>query len=114
MKVVISGSRTVTDKNLVWKALDGSKFAITELISGGAHGVDTLGEQWARSKNIPIKVYRPDYSLPNPKYAPLLRNQKMAEYGDALVAIWADGSHGTAHMIGCMEQLHKPMEVTKV
>jgi hypothetical protein len=114
VRVVISGSRTINDKDLVWKALDKSKFNITELVSGGAQGVDTLGERWARSKNIPIKVYRPDYSIPNPKYAPLLRNQKMAEYGDALVAIWADGSRGTAHMIGCMEKLHKPMEVTKV
>jgi len=114
VRVVISGSRTIKDKNLVWKALNESKFTITELISGGAQGVDTLGEAWARSKNIPVKVYRPDYSLPNPKYAPLLRNQKMAEVGDALVAIWADGSRGTAHMIGCMEKLHKPMEVTKI
>jgi hypothetical protein len=114
VKVVISGSRTVTDKNLVWKALDGSKFVITELISGGAQGVDTLGEEWARSKNIPVKVYRPDYSISNPRYAPLLRNEKMAEYSDALVAIWENGSRGTAHMIGCMEKLHKPMEVTKV
>jgi len=114
VRVVISGSRTINDKDLVWKALNESRFAITELISGGAQGVDTLGEKWARSKNIPVKVYRPDYSISNPKYAPLLRNQKMAEYGDALVAIWKDGSRGTAHMIGCMEKLHKPMEVIKI
>ena len=114
MRVVISGSRTINDKDLVWKSLDKSKFNITELVSGGAQGVDSLGEKWACSNNIPIKIYRPDYSISNPRYAPLLRNQKMAEYGDALVAIWADGSRGTAHMIGCMEKLHKPMEVTKV
>jgi hypothetical protein len=114
VRVIISGSRTIKDKDLVWKALNESRFVITELISGGAQGVDSLGEAWARSKNIPVKVYRPDYSLPNPKYAPLLRNQKMAEIGDALIAIWADESRGTAHMISCMEKLHKPMEVTKV
>lgn len=114
MKVVISGSRTIKNKNLVWKLLNESKFKITELISGGAQGVDTFGEEWARSKNIPVKVYKPDYTIQNPKYAPLLRNQKMAEIGDALIAIWENRSRGTAHMIECMEKLNKPMEVIKI
>lgn len=114
MKVVISGSRTIKDKDLVWKALNDSKFEVTELISGGAQGVDKLGEDWARSKNIPIKVYKPHYAIENPKYAPLLRNMSMAQDGDALVAVWENGSRGTAHMIGCMEKLGKPVEIIKI
>jgi hypothetical protein len=114
MKVVISGSRTCNDKELIYKTLNESKFEITELISGGAQGVDLIGEEWARSKNIPIKCYKPHYAIENPRYAPLLRNADMAQYGDALIAIWKDNSRGTKHMISCMEKLNKPMEIIKV
>lgn len=114
MKVVVAGSRTIKDKDLVWKALNETKFEITELISGGAQGVDQLGEEWAHSKNIPIKVYKPHYAIENPRYAPLLRNTNMAHDGDALIAIWKDESRGTEHMIGCMKKLNKPVEIIYV
>jgi len=114
MKVIIAGSRTIHDKDLVWKILNTTKFSITELFSGGAQGVDLLGEEWARSKNIPIKCYKPHYAIDNPRHAPLLRNIDMANDGDALIAIWEKDSRGTAHMIKCMEKLHKPIEITKI
>jgi hypothetical protein len=114
MKVIVAGSRTIKDKDLVWKALDETKFEITELISGGAQGVDQIGEAWARSKNIPIKVYKPHYAIENPRYAPLLRNTSMAQDGDALIAIWKDKSRGTEHMIGCMRALNKPVEIINI
>jgi hypothetical protein len=114
VKVIIAGSRTCHDGSLVWKALDESKFEITELISGGAQGVDTLGENWARSKNIPVKTYKPHYAIENPRVAPLLRNTDMARDGDALIAIWKDQSRGTAHMIECMEKAGKPMEIIRI
>jgi len=111
MKVIIAGSRTCHDKELVWRALEESKFEITTLISGGAQGVDILGEEWARSKNIPVIQYKPHYAISNPQYAPLLRNTDMARDGDALIAIWKDQTRGTAHMISCMQKLNKPIEI---
>ena len=114
MKVVISGSRTCKDKDLVWKTLEDTKFEITELISGGAQGVDLMGEEWARIKKIPVKTYRPHYEIKNPRYAPLIRNADMAQYGEALIAIWKDNSRGTAHMIKCMQDLKKPVEIIKI
>jgi len=114
MKVIIAGSRTCHDKEMVWGTLDTSKFEITTLISGGAQGVDQLGEEWARSKNIPVKVYKPHYAIENPQNAPLLRNTDMARDGDALIAIWKDQTRGTAHMISCMQKLNKPIEIKLV
>lgn len=111
MKVIVAGSRTCCDKELVWKALDKTKFEITTLISGGAQGVDQLGEAWARSKNIPVLQYKPHYAIENPRVAPLLRNTDMAQDGDALIAIWKEHSRGTEHMIGCMRKLNKPVEI---
>jgi hypothetical protein len=111
MKVVVAGTRTIKDKDVVFKALNNTAFEITELFSGGAQGVDQIGEEWARSKNIPIKVYKPHYAIENPIHAPLLRNVSMAQDGDALIAIWKDESRGTAHMINCMRKLNKPIEI---
>jgi len=114
MKVIISGSRACNDKDLVWKVLNNTKFKITELISGGAYGVDTLGEEWARSKNIPVLQYKPHYDIDNPKMAPLLRNTDMARDGEALIAIWKNKSRGTAHMISCIKKLNKPVEIIEI
>jgi hypothetical protein len=114
MKVIIAGSRTCHDKDLIWKTLDNSKFEITTLMSGGAQGVDQLGEEWARSKNIPVIQYKPHYAIENPRVAPLLRNTDMSHDGDALIAIWKDQSRGTAHMISCMEKVGKPVEIIKI
>ena len=111
MKVIIAGSRTVRDKNVVWDALNNTKFTITTLFSGGAQGVDLLGEEWAKSKGIPVVCYKPHYSIDNPRHAPLLRNIDMAHDSDALIAVWDGKSRGTVHMIGCMKELDKPIEV---
>jgi len=73
-----------------------------------------LGEEWARSKGIPVISYRPHYSIDNPRHAPLLRNIDMARDGDALIAVWDGKSHGTAHMIKCMESLNKPVEIVSL
>lgn len=114
MKVIIAGSRTCDDKKIIWGALDNSKFEITELISGGAIGVDRIGEDWAKSKKIPVTIYRPHYGVENPRYAPLLRNTDMAQNGDALIAIWKNKTRGTAHMIQCMKDLGKPIEIIEI
>ena len=114
MKVIVAGSRIIDDKKLVWDSIDKSKFNITTLISGGAIGVDILAEDWAKAHKIPILQYKPHYSIYNPKEAPLLRNQDMARDGEALIAIWKDGTRGTEHMINCMKKQNKPIEIIKV
>jgi hypothetical protein len=112
MNVVVAGSRTITDEKRVFEILDKSPFEITELVSGHAAGVDRCGEEWAKSRGIPTKIFLPDYTnTPYPKLEPLMRNTKMALYSEALIAIWDGQSHGTKHMICEMERLDKPFWV---
>ena len=42
------------------------------------------------------------------------RNHQMAQAGDVLVAFWDGQSPGTRHLIGCMQQLGKPVVVIRV
>lgn len=111
MKVIIAGSRGVTNPAAVKKAIADSGFTITEVVSGGARGVDRLGEDWALANNIPVKQFIPEWDERGRK-AGIIRNLSMAEYADALVAIWDGSSPGTRHMIDSMERLAgKPVHV---
>jgi len=98
MKVIIAGSRQIDDYNIVVEAINESEFCITEVVSGTARGVDSIGEEYAMIHNIKVKKFKPMWNLYGKK-AGILRNIKMAEYADALIAIWDGSSIGTKHMI---------------
>lgn len=98
MKVIIAGSRTITDYDLVVKAVIESGFTITEVVCGLAKGPDTLGEQYAIENNIPIAYFPADWSGKG-RVAGALRNKQMGDYSDAVIAIWDGKSSGTKHMI---------------
>ena len=98
MRVIIAGSRGITDYKQVEAAYLSSNIPITEIVSGGARGVDALGEQVAKNFGIPIKVFPADWDKHGKRAGPL-RNIQMAEYADGLIAIWDGKSKGTKHMI---------------
>lgn len=97
MKTIIAGSRGITDYSLLLKAYSECGFEITEVVSGGARGVDKLGERLAQELNLPLKIFPADWS--KGKQAGFIRNVQMAEHADALIAVWDGQSRGTAHMI---------------
>jgi hypothetical protein len=98
MKVIIAGGRDITDYSIVKTAYVKSGFMATEIVSGGARGVDYLGEVLANNINISIKRFPADWNKYGKRAGPL-RNLQMAEYADALVAVWDGESKGTANMI---------------
>ncbi|SHG27748.1 Protein of unknown function [Desulfacinum infernum DSM 9756] len=98
MRTIVAGSRTINDPEIISEAIRQSGFQITELVSGGARGVDRLGEAWARRNGVPIRVFRADWKRYG-RGAGVLRNTQMAEYADALVAVWDGESRGTLDMI---------------
>ncbi len=110
MKVIVAGSRTVCDYTLVARAIETSGFVITEVVSGGAGGPDTLGEHWAAEHSITVARFIPDWGRLGKRAGPL-RNHEMAVYADALIAIWDGQSRGTKNMIDTMRALGKPFKV---
>ncbi len=99
MKTIIAGSRTINDLRLLERIIEDSGLPISEVVCGGARGVDDLGRKWAGNGNrIPIKFFIPNWEFYG-KSAGLMRNIKMAEYADALIALWDGESKGTKHMI---------------
>lgn len=98
MKVIIAGSRDIDDYSLVERAVEKSGFEITEVVSGGARGVDFLGEQWALNNNVQTTAFPAQWAAYG-RAAGHMRNEKMAQYADALIAVWDGKSSGTRNMI---------------
>lgn len=105
MKTIIAGSRTIKDMQSLILAIEASGFAslITEVVSGGARGIDLLGEQWAIDNEIPVKRFIPEWERFG-KPAGIFRNLQMANYAEALIAIWDGKSKGTLHMINSAKE----------
>src|SRR5574343_54714 len=98
MKTIIAGGREITDYTAVHQAVLFSNFEITEVVSGKAAGVDTLGEQWAIAHNIPIKEFPANWAQYH-KAAGAIRNRQMGDYAEALIAVWNGKFRGTKHLI---------------
>lgn len=105
MKVIIAGSRTISDYFTIDYAISQalqewniSIRDIKEIVSGKGRGVDTIGEQWASQHSIPVVSFPAKWVAYGNAAGPI-RNQQMAVYADALVAIWDGKSRGTADII---------------
>ncbi len=114
MKTIIAGSRGIYDIRAVMVAVKDSGFAITEVVSGAARGVDRLGETWAKRHGVPIKrfipIWRDRDGVYNPR-AGFQRNADMAKYAEAAVIIWDGESTGTADMIARAKRLRLKLYV---
>lgn len=102
MKTIIAGPRDVPAelaKELVVMAIRASEFGhlITEIIHGGATGIDTAAAIVCKA-NWPVTAVLADWRT-HGKAAGPIRNRQMARMADALIAIWDGKSKGTRNMI---------------
>jgi len=98
---IIAGSRWITDYQALCRSIEISGFRITEVVSGTAKGVDTLGERWARERGIPIKQFVPDWQNHFLAAGPI-RNGEMIEYirpQGQVVLLWDGTSTGSADLL---------------
>lgn len=112
MKVIIAGSRGITDYQFVCNVIKESCFNITEVVSGTAKGVDQLGERWAKDNNVPVHKFPAEWSRLG-KSAGYVRNTDMGKYADCLIAIWDGESRGTKHMIDIATNLGRQIFIRK-
>ena len=81
---------------------------MTEIVSGGAKGVDSLAREYAHDRDIKLTEFLPDYRRYG-RGAPLKRNESIAEYADEALAFWDGHSKGTAHAVRLFKSLGKPV-----
>lgn len=98
MKLIIAGGRDYFLNHEDIAKLDNihrNITAVTEVVSGGATGVDSCGEKWAMDRGIPYKRFPAEWKKLG-RYAGPARNAQMARYANA-VALFPGGT-GTASM----------------
>lgn len=106
MKVAVIGSRNLSVKDLE-KYLP---HETTEIVSGGAKGIDNCAKKFALEKGFKITEFFPDYNRYG-RSAPIIRNDLIIDYSDAVIAFWDGGSKGTKYVI---EQCRKKGKSIKV
>ena len=89
MKIAVIGSRGLRIDNL-GKYLPAET---TEIISGGAKGIDTCAREYAIANNIKLTEFLPEYKKFG-RFAPLKRNITIIENADVVLAFWDGKSNG--------------------
>ena len=115
MKVIITGSRGITDFSLVETAmrLSGLEGRVTQVALRGTSGIAHLGEQYAGQHEIPLRRFDPIWNPGGRRdnRAELKRDEDLASYADAAVAVWDRRSGDNQHLIRTMVGLGKETHV---
>ena len=106
MKVAIIGSRTLQVNDLG----EYLPIGISEIVSGGAKGIDTQAREYAKKNDLPLKEFLPEYHKYG-KSAPLKRNLQIVAYADTVVAFWDGVSKGTKYVINICQKQGKEITV---
>lgn len=99
-RIVVCGGRDFRDYALLERSLDTLLAGLppVEIISGAAHGADTLGEQYARNRHYHCHRFPADWQQYG-RRAGFVRNELMVDQCDMVVAFWNGTSSGTKHTI---------------
>lgn len=115
-RVVISGSRSITDHKFIFEKLDtllqkfNKEHNTKYLIGGEARGVDSAISKYAESRGwlyIPVK---PEWDLYG-KSAGYKRNLVMLNLASHFIAIWDGKSRGTNNVIDIATRLDLPLRI---
>ena len=117
MRVIIAGGRDFTAIDVMASTLNNLQdvdhvieIEKLTLICGMARGADLTAYKLFSEVGLPVKMYPADWDQYG-KSAGYIRNNKMANNADMLIAFWDGESRDTAHMIDIMKQQHKPVFV---
>jgi len=106
MKVAVIGSRNLIVQDLKHYLPE----EVTEIVSGGAKGVDTSAKEYADAQGIKLTEFLPEYGRYG-RGAPLKRNISIVEYADLVLAFWDGKSRGTKFVIDECKKRNKVVRV---
>jgi predicted Rossmann fold nucleotide-binding protein DprA/Smf involved in DNA uptake len=121
MNIGVVGSRSFSDyqflKERLYILLFGPDSPRTQeldevkIISGGADGADSLAIQYAKESSLDWEEFLPekDKYPGNSCYA--IRNQKIVDSSDIIIAFWDGKSPGTRMTINMAKKQNKPVHI---
>ncbi len=112
MKVAIVGSRKLGD--ICYPLLiENVPVGCSEIISGGAEGIDTLARRYAQETGVKLTELLPDYEKYD-RVAPLVRNDQIVSLADYVLILWDGKSRGSLHVIMACIKSNKPFKLLLV
>lgn len=109
MKIAIVGSRSINNEELVVNFINEclpDLSIVNLIISGGAKGVDTIAESFAKRNKIKTKIFLPDWNTYG-KQAGFIRNSDIISLCDECIVIWDGKSKGAKHDIELCTEMNK-------
>ena len=106
MRVAVIGSRGLQVKDLG----EYLPKETTEIISGGARGIDACARVYALRYGLKLTEYLPEYSRYG-RGAPLKRNITIIENSDFVLAFWDGTSPATKYVIENCKKRNIPVEI---
>ena len=108
MKIAVIGSRGL-------KVNDLEKYLpkdVTEIVSGGARGIDKCAREYAVANGLKLTEFLPEYEKYG-RVAPLRRNLQIIDYADEVLAFWDGKSRGMNNVIEKIKKVTVMIAVTK-
>lgn len=84
------------------------------IVTGGANGVDSIAEYIAKVNNIRTEIITPDFSIGYDVKQYFIRNDKIIDESDLIIAVWNGSSHGTRYVIQQCKNKNKKCEVIPI
>jgi hypothetical protein len=113
IRVAVIGSRTFDDYNFAKQKINeivvDYRGDISSIVSGGAKGADKIAEKFASEYNIPMQIFKPDWSIG--RHAGFLRNTEIINNSDIVIAFWNGTSTGTKDSINKAYKLSKIVHI---
>ena len=119
--LLVVGSRTITDYEKIKNTINfllPKGYDKIEIVSGGAKGVDSLAEKYAKEKKINLRVFKAKWSLYGKTAGPI-RNREMHEYiaqfpHRGCVIFWDGKSKGAYQSVELSKHYETPMRLIKI
>jgi len=112
MKPAVIGSKEFTDYKKLKSALNKIN-NISQIISGGTPGTDTLAKKYAQENNIAFLEFPPDFH----KYgneAKHVRDKLIVENCGKIIAFYDGKCEGTKYTLDYGRKLRKPIKIIEI
>lgn len=86
---------------------------IEVVVSGGEEGVDSFAEKWAQEHSLSLQVFKLEHSTQD-KTGHFVRNQKIIEARDKVVALLSKESRGTHLLLDYARKLRKRITIIEL
>lgn len=92
-RIIVCGCRNFSDKEKCFDSLEEilSSYKEYEIVSGGAKGADSFGEEYAAAHDVKVTVFKPEWKKYGKAAGPI-RNKEMLDYASednpVVIAFW--------------------------